>query len=104
MSLQELRGLLYEWETLVKTPGWKRLEQYAKDQVDRRVSNLLDITTKDTKFLRGECSGIKLFSFIPEIEIARLRSEIEILGKQIDEENDNADTEDVERSDTQLAP
>lgn len=103
--LEDLRALLYEWQGLIATAGWKRLEQYAKDQDTRRIAEIILNSEEHgakVDYARGECSGIRLFSRMPGIELDRLRNEIERLAEKITEENDNED--DVDFNKQPLAP
>jgi len=86
-TLEDLRGLLYEWQTLQKSPGYLRMQQYAKDQVDRRVRELiLEPGEAGVTFARGECAGIWLFARMADIEIERLQHEI---TQQAEKEEEN---------------
>ena len=106
MSLEEQRAIRYEWQTLFSTPGWKRLEQLAKDQVAHRTADLCgnpELRDRVVNFMRGEISGIELFRRIPEIELERLKSEIDERAKKL-EVKESFDENELDLNGQQIAP
>ena len=94
--LRALQEELHEFVSLQRHPGWIRLQRYAAAQREGRVNDLLlrvDTKTKEVHFTRGELAGIKLFTEIPGVEIARLNSEIEHMEKLTEENDDEPETE-----------
>lgn len=89
---RELQEELSQLRGLVKLPAWEKLMRYASEQLTGRIDNIIlnpvngaDDTLKQ-EYLKGEVSGIKLFTKMPEILIAELEDAIAQL-----EENDNGE-------------
>lgn len=84
-SLEELRGLLYEWRNLIAQPGFARFKQYIKDQVFRRRRELDNPACEHPTFMRGECAFGELMQHIADLELARLEEEVQEQLKQEEE-------------------
>jgi len=87
---RELQEELSQLRGLVKHPAWERLMHYAAGQLTGRIDAIIlnpvdgaDLTYKQ-EYMKGEVSGIKLFTKMPEILIAELEDALAQL-----EENDN---------------
>lgn len=96
LALADLRVVLSEWESIREAKGYERYMQYARDQLARRGSDLRQPECACVDFVRGECSGIALFSSMPDIEIERLKEEIEAridIIKQEEEDDDGQEHE-----------
>ena len=92
-ALQEER---HDFVSLQQHRGWKRLQEFVKAQREGRVNDLLlrpETETKEVHFVRGELAGIKLFSEIPSIEVARLTEEIDKRQKLAEEKDDELETD-----------
>lgn len=89
-QIEVLQEQLSKWEALTKTPAWELLCKYADGQTQRRVSELLhgEDGKVNLERLRGEAAGIELFKQIPQIEIDRIRNDIDSLRKQAETENE----------------
>jgi hypothetical protein len=78
-----MRQQLADFQTLVKSPGWVRLAEIAKTQVEVRANNIVsgDLNSLDDMFelgrLKAERAGIQLFLRLPETFIEQLQQDIE---------------------------
>lgn len=98
--LEALRGQLYEFTSLKEHAGWKRLLEYARAQISFRSTSVIrsprsgldDLVANE--YPRGELAGIELFCAIPDVEIARLKEEIEMIISKMQQtggENEHVD-------------
>jgi len=93
--LEALRAQLYEWEQLKAHGGYRRLDAYARAQIEHRLSSLVLGETREMvdiirrEYARGEIAGIQLFSRMADIEIERLREDIAQLVEQIESTGGN---------------
>ena len=88
-DLQVLQEQLSEWKSLQKHVAWLKLQAYVAAQLSWRTEQvMLDATFDEGKrnYIRGEYSGIKLFSRIPQIEIDQIEAELESLAKKEQED------------------
>jgi hypothetical protein len=101
LHLQDLRGQLYEWTSLIQNPGWKHLAEIAKKQADFRTGQALRSPIQITEILSrefqiGEAAGIDLFINLPETEISRLQAEIDAITSRIVTSTEEPDYDDSE--------
>ena len=79
---QELQEERHDWSNLMQTPGWKRLEQIAKEQIEARQTQRLQLRVNSTErmaeheFLAGEELGIALLSHLPKTIFDELSREL----------------------------
>lgn len=82
-SLEALRQEKWEWEQLLKSPGWKRLSGLLEQQCRLRRLTVfsLDIDGLDKSFqvakLQGEVAGLQFVMRLAEILMADLDTAIQ---------------------------
>ncbi len=87
---RDLQEELAQMRGLVKLPAWAKLMQYANEQLTGRIDAIIlnpvesADATLSQEYLKGEVSGIRLFTKMPEILIAELEDAVAKL-----EENDD---------------
>jgi len=79
MSLQED---LRDMATLLEHRGWKKLMEYAEQQIRGRTDEVILTPAKglegamEQEFMKGEIGGIRLFCTFPEAVTSDLRSQL----------------------------
>jgi hypothetical protein len=75
---RDLQEELAQFRGLVLLPAWRQLMDYAAQQLTGRIDTIIlnpvesADRTYQQEYLKGEVSGIKLFTKMPEILIAEL--------------------------------
>jgi len=71
-----------EWEELLRSPAWKRLETMMQEQAGGRVNQIVmsPLETADSvfnqEFMKGEVAALRLVSQLPQLQIQQLESDI----------------------------
>ena len=79
-----------EFQELSKSPGWERLVDYARKQVESRKVQLqappsgMDALIVKT-YAEGEVAGIELFARIPEIVISDMTEQLDELKEVVND-------------------
>lgn len=66
--LSEAVKIKREMESLISSPGWKRLVEISRNQVDGRTNSILLKPTEspyEQEYLKGEIQGMKTLVSIP---------------------------------------
>jgi len=77
-----------EWEVLMKNPAWIKLEALLKEQAASRINQIVltPLESADAvynqEFLKGEVAAMQLAARLPELEVERLKAEIQELNEQ----------------------
>jgi hypothetical protein len=91
-QFSDIAGEISEWQGLIATAGWKRLEKIAEGQVNERARHVLHSPLMNLdgalpqEFEKGEASGIELFRTIPIVEIEQLKVKQSTIEKEIENE------------------
>ena len=90
--LSELSSDQAMWDSLTQHPGWKALRHLAEQQskefllIFRAPLASMDKVPAQ-EYTKGQVAGIDLFASIPDLQLEMLKSEREILEKEIANES-----------------
>lgn len=83
-----LRDEREEWDLLLKSPAWVKLDALIAEQIAGRINEvvLTALPNADAvfgqEFMKGEIAALQLIARLPGLEIERLNSDIEALNKE----------------------
>lgn len=83
-----LREEREEWDLLLKSPAWVKLDALIAEQIAGRINEvvLTALPSADAvfgqEFMKGEIAALQLIARLPGLEIERLNADIEALNKE----------------------